>query len=320
MRVYPWRSREEWGMVASLIEEGAWQEARGWLAVWAARGGLPGPVEWTRGLLEAEQCWGEGGRLALGSAVTRLVNGVADGLQGAGAVARHIRPLLAARGLPGSLVDLRHQTTHGTLPPLASLRRAFSIAIQWLMDNYWSQSILLDAEWPLDNDDNDANVVDDDDDNPQESGSGIEWLLTQSPQQWQRLIGTVSETEALAMLHHEPSLAASALAFRLRGRGPLTPGGELWKEIHSILKISPKNTRRLLALRPPEPRTQTMTVTSSIATHGHEQEEQAPMPLIVPSIRRHVESSVEATSAAAAESQEGRVSKRSRIERLHLEL
>lgn len=42
-------------------------------------------------------------------------------------------------GLPALFVDLRHESTHGDMPPLTNLRSAAQRALQWLWDDYWSK-------------------------------------------------------------------------------------------------------------------------------------------------------------------------------------
>jgi hypothetical protein len=40
-------------------------------------------------------------------------------------------------GLPAAFVDLRHEATHGDMPPLKTLRSAAQRAMQWLWEDYW---------------------------------------------------------------------------------------------------------------------------------------------------------------------------------------
>lgn len=40
-------------------------------------------------------------------------------------------------GLPALFVDLRHEATHGDVPPLKDLRRAAKRGLEWLWGDYW---------------------------------------------------------------------------------------------------------------------------------------------------------------------------------------
>lgn len=50
-------------------------------------------------------------------------------------------------GLPATFVELRHQSTHEQLPPLALLRSAAKKALSWIWDYYWKNlSASIDDE------------------------------------------------------------------------------------------------------------------------------------------------------------------------------
>ena len=63
--------------------------------------------------------------------LVRFVNGFCD-VEQKGREARSVASLAAALGIPETLVDLRHDATHGTLPSLAVLRLAGTTALAWL--------------------------------------------------------------------------------------------------------------------------------------------------------------------------------------------
>jgi Las1-like len=76
-------------------------------------------------------------RLAYASAVLRAINGLADTLQQKRAVACSVAALCGELGVPGWLVDLRHEATHNQLPPLSTLRMAASALLQYFAAVYW---------------------------------------------------------------------------------------------------------------------------------------------------------------------------------------
>jgi hypothetical protein len=130
MRGFPWRTAAEWCAVRDLLFGGAVQEGLEHLAMWETRAALPQAVSATYELLSARD------RLGLACAVTRLVNGLTDPLQSA--KARNLRVIAVDElGLPGLLVDARHEATHGVLPSLATLERCKKEALEWLWRNYW---------------------------------------------------------------------------------------------------------------------------------------------------------------------------------------
>lgn len=133
-RVVPWASVGEWRRVRDLVFSEAVSEGLGWLHMWSSRGPLPVAVGATRELLMAGE-----DRLALGCAVTRLVNGLCDPMQGLHA--RNIRDIAGELELPSLLVDCRHEATHGVLPPLSLLLRCRREALAWLWRRYWGLAL-----------------------------------------------------------------------------------------------------------------------------------------------------------------------------------
>lgn len=138
MGLVPWSSLREWKRVRDLLfkedgslrEDGSVQDGLGWLHLWETRGPLPVAVAATRELLMAGAH-----QLALGCAVTRMVNGLTDALQGLHA--RNVRDLAVELELPLLLVDCRHEATHGVMPPMSSLHRCRREGLAWLWRKYW---------------------------------------------------------------------------------------------------------------------------------------------------------------------------------------
>lgn len=79
-------------------------------------------------------------RLALASALVRLVNSLVDPLQ-QGLYARPVALLAAELGLPGWLVELRHAATHDDLPSVAVLVEAGREALAYLDKAYWRPTL-----------------------------------------------------------------------------------------------------------------------------------------------------------------------------------
>ena len=175
-----WSSWEEWLATQAAVAEalrGASSAATGEAAadalhaacvalrVWVHRGRAPLAVFATQQLLSiaetdaatsARQLWGGGGggdleqvRLAYSMALVRLVNGMADSGQ-RGVYAQSVLDCARRLGLPRSLVDLRHESTHGALPSLPMLRAASRDALEWLRGAYWErQRLHLEARLAL---------------------------------------------------------------------------------------------------------------------------------------------------------------------------
>lgn len=71
-------------------------------------------------------------------AVIRAVNGITEPSQ-QGYFARSVLSIAENLGLPGWIVELRHEATHGsTLPSLSVLRAAATYLLGWYTDHYWT--------------------------------------------------------------------------------------------------------------------------------------------------------------------------------------
>ncbi|KAK9842959.1 hypothetical protein WJX74_004892 [Apatococcus lobatus] len=149
-RPLPWSSWDEWAQVGKWLFSGADEaEARALsrIGVWRARGRVPLGADLAAALIELRQRDRPGGS-AQGSAAEavlqmqysmtfiRLVNGVADSAQ-KGKVASSVANLAGYAGIPGSLIDIRHEASHNELPALPLLRTAARQALAWLQATYW---------------------------------------------------------------------------------------------------------------------------------------------------------------------------------------
>jgi len=80
-------------------------------------------------------------RLAYSSAIIRGVNGIAGSLQQRRGLDRanalSVATLCKRLGLPGWVVDLRHDAAHGELPTLPSLRMAAKTLLEFFSTLYW---------------------------------------------------------------------------------------------------------------------------------------------------------------------------------------
>jgi len=80
-------------------------------------------------------------RLAYSSAVIRAVNGIANSLQQRRGLDRanalSVATLCRRMGLPGWVVDMRHDAAHGELPTLPCLRMAAKTLLEFFSTFYW---------------------------------------------------------------------------------------------------------------------------------------------------------------------------------------
>lgn len=150
----PWASWAEWHEVCALLfAEQPASRAQGVarVAAWRQRSGsvplavdatavltelrlfdqAPADVTTARRPSEQVQC------LTYAMAITRLVNGVIDPLQRS-VRASSIRTLAHTMGLPASLVELRHESTHNRLPAIGRLVLGADEALVWLHGHYWA--------------------------------------------------------------------------------------------------------------------------------------------------------------------------------------
>jgi len=120
-RVNMWKARSDQGRIPHSMEttfalsQVAWRDA-------TAENGTPSSMEL---------------RMAYSTAVLRGVNGLADVLQQNRAYAASVASLCEQMGLPGWLVDVRHEAAHNDLPSLSVLRLATKTFLGYLEEKYW---------------------------------------------------------------------------------------------------------------------------------------------------------------------------------------
>lgn len=150
-RVVPWIDWDEWIYVRNGLFSGNFCEQNCAIEVvtmWRCRGRVPHSVDSTAHLVEISSkdssCYPENSfhrsgtelQLMYSLAVVRAVNGLVDPGQ-QGLFADSVHNLASRIGLPAWFVELRHDATHNHLPPLAMLREAAQLLLQWYDMNYW---------------------------------------------------------------------------------------------------------------------------------------------------------------------------------------
>lgn len=138
---------EEWCLVYHglfSLEPSRQRKAIDIVHVWRSRGGLPSSAESTAQLVEANlqdqfsSLHPEQLRLILSIAVLRAVNLIVEPNQ-VGFYAEPVVLLAQRAGIPGWIVELRHEATHKLLPSLSVLRSAAQFLLKWYKENYWEK-------------------------------------------------------------------------------------------------------------------------------------------------------------------------------------
>lgn len=138
---------EEWCLVYHglfSLEPSLQRKAIDIVHVWRSRGGLPSSAESTAQLVEANlqdqfsALHPEQLRLVLSIAVLRAVNLIVEPNQ-VGFYAEPVVVLAQRAGIPGWIVELRHEATHKLLPSLSVLRSAAQFLLKWYKENYWDK-------------------------------------------------------------------------------------------------------------------------------------------------------------------------------------
>lgn len=152
-RLVPWKGWDEWmGVYQNL--SGDINTNRDWgrkvafslktINMWRTRCKLPLYIECTSHILKSILNHKVNSankspnvlRLSYSMAIVRLVNGVVEKEQ-RGQYAQAVSGIAERIGLPRTLVDLRHEATHGDLPSLARLHSAALMALKWLHVRFW---------------------------------------------------------------------------------------------------------------------------------------------------------------------------------------
>jgi hypothetical protein len=155
LTITPWASWPEWeGVYTALFSlDDDKLRAMGVQCVelWRSRGHVPLAVDATSGLTETILAESHLGVHALtlmyAMSITRLVNGLVDPMQH-GQRAASVHGLARELGLPPSMVELRHESTHNRLPSLSRLRLAADQALLWLHQHYWQPQRSVIADTP----------------------------------------------------------------------------------------------------------------------------------------------------------------------------
>lgn len=118
------------------------------IAMWRARGHIPHSIDITA---EMVQLFSRDAALSVtlrpyserelsmlySLVVIRAINGITESGQ-QGHFARSVLGIAEDLGLPGWIVELRHDATHAGLPSLSVLRAACQYLLGWYRDNYWT--------------------------------------------------------------------------------------------------------------------------------------------------------------------------------------
>lgn len=124
------------------------------VALWRVRGRMPLSVDSTAHLIELrlrDSTANQHGyhrhseselKLLYSAVIVRAVNGLVDPNQ-QGIYATSVLTLAERMGLPGWIVELRHDATHNQMPSLSVLRTAAATLVNWFYDFYWMPQLVL---------------------------------------------------------------------------------------------------------------------------------------------------------------------------------
>ena len=134
----PWYGVEEWERVRGLVlERDSLAVER--MLVWRCRvSRLPAGVETSLALLQALSTTPHTA-LSLGTAVNRFLNHVSHLAMNIWGLSK-LHEAAERMSVPEWIVQVRHETTHGTMPSLTVLRAALEFGLSWLDTNYWNSS------------------------------------------------------------------------------------------------------------------------------------------------------------------------------------
>ncbi|KAK3162236.1 hypothetical protein QOZ80_1BG0087210 [Eleusine coracana subsp. coracana] len=151
-KLVPWSSWAEWRFVRDGLFSPYPAAALRRIAAWRSRGSLLIPVDVTasfveirmrdpffRSVIAGDEMLESDEMLAMlySMAIMRLVNGFMENPHKK--TGRSISDLAEAVGIPRVLVDIRHESSHRSLPSLRLLRLASIKAFDWLRCIYWDQ-------------------------------------------------------------------------------------------------------------------------------------------------------------------------------------
>ncbi|XP_008117418.1 ribosomal biogenesis protein LAS1L [Anolis carolinensis] len=148
--VVAWQSKAEWDQVMVGLYCGdcqMQQEALDRVSVWKSRYGhrMPLAVESTADLVRCKLLDASGNLkshelvLTYGLALVRFLNLITERKQKK--FTTSLRWLAKELNIPVWIVDLRHELTHGKLPPLVTCQKGCDVVLDWLRRTYWSRQL-----------------------------------------------------------------------------------------------------------------------------------------------------------------------------------
>jgi len=156
-RFLPFVDWDEWISVKNSLFSSESREistALEMVSLWRVRGKLPLSIDSTAQLVELRlrdspsadkrSAYHSENELKLlySAVVVRSVNGLVDPSQ-QGIYATSVLTLAERMGLPGWIVELRHDATHNQMPSLGVLRNAANTLTSWYFNNYWQPQMSL---------------------------------------------------------------------------------------------------------------------------------------------------------------------------------
>jgi hypothetical protein len=164
LRSVPFANWDEWILVRNGIYANNFvqkSEALKIISIWRARGSLPHSIDLTGQIVEVQNqdpqysqeakdkhsfinrnSQAENLRLLYSIVIVRSVNGIVEPNQQS-YFAQSISVIAERLGLPGWIVELRHDATHKQLPSLSVLRAAGEYLLNWYQQNYWDPQLNL---------------------------------------------------------------------------------------------------------------------------------------------------------------------------------
>lgn len=164
LRNVPFLHWDEWIQVKNGIyskNHDIQMEALRRISIWRSRGNLPHSVDLTGQIVEVQNqdpiycieastkhtfpdknSQADNLRLLYSVIVVRSVNGIVEPSQQS-FFAQSILSIAERLGLPGWIVELRHDATHKQLPSLSVLRAAGDYLLNWYFQNYWEPQMNL---------------------------------------------------------------------------------------------------------------------------------------------------------------------------------
>ncbi|XP_042336283.1 ribosomal biogenesis protein LAS1L isoform X2 [Sceloporus undulatus] len=148
--IVAWQNKAEWDQVMVGLYCGdckTQQDALDRVSVWKSRYGhrMPLAVESTADLVRCKLLDASGDLkshelvLTYGLALVRFLNLITERRQKKYTIS--LRWLAKELDIPVWIVDLRHELTHGKLPPLATCRKGCDVVLEWLRRTYWSRQL-----------------------------------------------------------------------------------------------------------------------------------------------------------------------------------